>query len=51
MVRGREEAIEMAQEFGPVLAVEDVVGEQRVETWVEERVVEVARDYELEQTL
>lgn len=41
MVRGREEAVEVAQEFGSVLAVEDVVVEQRVEAWVEERVVEV----------
>lgn len=49
MVCGREEGVEVPEEAGFVLAVEDVVVEEGVEACVELGVVEVAGDDELEE--
>jgi len=41
----------MPEEPRSVFAVENVVIEERIEAWVEEWIVEVARDNELKETL
>ena len=41
----------MPEEPRSVFAVENVVVEERIKAWVEEGIVEVARDDELEETL